>query len=226
MSEPVFLCSRLLISSISIFPLWARLLGSESRLCCPSAVLCKSSISGGLLALPRPSPGPGHSAWCGAWQWLPHNLLPYAQSCWCLSVCGTLRPRARHRQPLRACCHSRYGCRELESCACSRSLQSAVMKKERKWPWEKEGYFVIAEHLERMPILSCLLLSGGGEGSSRSFYSGIVPDASWPVSLMSFGLSCVQHVPAGMLLALGHYAKRLTLLWNCIRHESNHSLQQ
>lgn len=34
---------------------------------------------------------------------------------------------------------------------------------------KKEGHFVSVEHLERMPVFGCLLLSGGGEGSSRSF---------------------------------------------------------
>lgn len=64
------------------------------------------------------------------------------------------------------------------------------------------------EHLERMPFRGCLLLSGGKEGSSRSFYSGALPDASRPVSLMSLGLSCVVcYVPAGMLLAVGHYTR-------------------
>lgn len=219
-SEPVFLCSCLLTSSISLFPLWACLLGSESRLCCSSALLSKSSFSGGVLALQRPSPGPGLPAWRGAQRRLPHHLLPEAQSCWRLSVCGTLRPRAGHRQPPHTCGHSRYGYRELPFCSYFNSLQSRGVKKERKLPWKKEGHFVSVEHLERMPVLSCLLLSGGGEGSSRSFYSGALPDASWPASLMSLGLSCVVcYVPAGMLLAVGHYTKGLTLIWNCIRHE-------
>lgn len=212
--------SCLFTSSISLFQLWAGLLGSESRLCCSSTLLSKPPFSCGFLALQRPSPGPGQPAWCGAQRGLPYHLLPQAQPCWRLSVCGTLRPWAGHRQPPRACGHNRYGYGELPFCAYFYSLQSRGVNKERKLPWEKEGHFVSVEHFERMPVLGCLLLSGGGEGSSRSFYSGTIPDASWPVSLMSLGLSCVVcYVPAGMLLAVGHYAKGLTLIWNRIRHE-------
>lgn len=105
------------------------------------------------------------------------------------------------------------------------SLQR-VLKKERKRPWEKEVHFCECRTFRKDAYL--WLIAAERKEAVEVFYLGNLPDASWLLSLMSLGLSCVEacYVPAGMLLSPGLHVKCLTPIWSRVRHELNPSLQQ